>query len=320
MTNAQPKVLNLGSINIDYVYQVPHFVRPGETLASIDRAVHMGGKGLNQTVAMARAGLACGHAGRIGTDGSFLREFLAAQGADVALIETDGSMATGHTFIQVNPEAENAILYFPGTNATISDAFLERVLSTLRSGDRLVLQNEVNDPAAIFRAARGRGLRIIFNPAPWTDAAAHVPLDDVEALILNETEARGLLHAADSLGGEDLMTALSELLAVPVLILTEGSRGVRVRLRDGSSASIPAYPVEAVDTTGAGDTFTGYAVRALVESEHAEDPDAALLSGLRTATLAAALSVTKPGAASAIPSISEVFAEARRRGIEADLL
>lgn len=134
-TRPEARVINLGSINIDYVYQVPHFVRPGETLAATARAVHMGGKGLNQTVAMARAGLAVAHAGRVGPDGGLLKEFLEAEGVDVSAIETDPSTPSGHTVIQVTPEAENSILYFPGTNAGITPAFLERAFASSNPGD-----------------------------------------------------------------------------------------------------------------------------------------------------------------------------------------
>lgn len=317
-TCPEARVINLGSINIDYVYQVPHFVRPGETLAATARAVHMGGKGLNQTVAMARAGLAVAHAGRVGPDGGLLKEFLEAEGVDVSAIETDPSTPSGHTVIQVTPEAENSILYFPGTNAGITPAFLERAFASSNPGDWLVIQNELNGLDAIFKAAEKKGLRIVFNPAPWTDAAASVPVERVEALIVNETEARGMLGETE-LSGEALMRALTERTAAPVVILTEGSRGARVccrRAGGGVSAKIPCWPVEAVDTTGAGDTFTGYAVRALVETAEDSDPEAkALISGLRFAALAAALSVTKPGAAGSIPTRAEVEAEAEKRGV-----
>lgn len=318
----KPKVINLGSINIDYVYQVPHFVRPGETLAATARAVHMGGKGLNQSVAMARAGLSLAHAGRIGADGTFLKEFLEAEGVDVSLIDVDPTMPTGHTVIQVTPEAENSILYFPGTNAGITPAFLDRAFADAKAGDWLVLQNELNGLADIFRAAEDKGLRVIFSPAPWTDEAAAVPFDRIEALIVNETEARGLLGetaAVTVLQGPELLDTLAQRVATPVIIMTMGSKGafVSYRRHDASLVSvIPALPVEAVDTTGAGDTFTGYAVRAYIEAYSEEAPMAqAFLAGLREASVAAALSVMKPGAAGSIPTLADVEAEVECRNL-----
>ena len=118
-------VYNLGSLNIDYVYRVDHFVRPGETLTADSMAIFPGGKGLNQSVALARAGASVRHCGRIGQDGAFLREILREAGADVRHVETDAG-PTGHALIQVEQSGQNCILLYPGANRTMTEEFIRR--------------------------------------------------------------------------------------------------------------------------------------------------------------------------------------------------
>lgn len=325
-----PRVLNFGSLNIDYVYAVPHFVRGGETLAAASRAVHIGGKGLNQSVSLARAGLAPMHAGIIGGDGSFLKGFLAAEGVDVSRVAEMPEEPSGHTFIQVRPEGENAILYYPGTNERLTEEFVKSTLDGLESGDVLLLQNETNLVDVIIREGLARGLRVIFNPAPFDEAARRLPLNALHAVVLNQTEAQGLvsedpdeLDREDAgsalLSGEALFEAVAAKLPHVTLIITQGSKGAAWRRPSGRAGFTPAFPVAAVDTTGAGDAFTGYAVRALVEALAAEDDaraagrsqkdavqagDDAFALGMRLAAMAAAISVTRHGAAESIPTLA----------------
>lgn len=292
----------IGSLNLDYVYKVPHFLRPGETLEAAHRAVHWGGKGLNQTVAMLRSGLSVRHCGAVGADGTPLADFLAAEGADVSHLSVRETEATGHTFIQVTPDGENAILYYPGTNHAVTEEIVDDFLSTAREGDFLVLQNEVNGTARLIDEGKRRGLRVVFNPSPFSPELCALDLSGLYALVLNETEAAEWTGA--ELAPEDAAKALADK-GVAVVILTLGAKGLVWRTKEGESGSVPAFRVEAVDTTGAGDTLAGYAVGAL--GAYAETGStAALVEGLRTAAAAAALSVTKEGAVPSIPKRADV--------------
>lgn len=313
-------VLNIGSLNIDNVYQVPHFLRGGETVAAYRRTLHVGGKGLNQSVALARAGIASSHAGIIGRDGEVLKNFLEAEGVNVAHVEMRADEASGHTVIQISPEGENAILYYPGTNTCLTREFVKNAVSDLKQGDVLLLQNETNAIRDAIEIGLEKGLRIVFNPAPFDRSVPLLPLNQTAALILNEGEARGLYSmdeaAAENLDDLELLTALGERYPNTTLLITLGARGVAVRIPGQSPKLFPAYRVDAVvDTTAAGDTFTGYAVRALTlalnAEEKGEDPArcrAILEDGIKYAVTAAALSVTRAGAAESIPHFEVVDA------------
>lgn len=311
------RVLNIGSLNIDYVYEVPHFLQGGETLAATNRAVHIGGKGLNQSVALARAGLDVFHAGIIGADGLFLKDFLAKERVDVRFIKTYPDKASGHTFIQVTPEGENAILYYPGTNVRLTKEYIDEVLGSFQAGDILLLQNETSAVADVIQLGLAKKMKVIFNPSPFDSKVASYGIDGFSALVLNETEACGLLAAST----EDhqifdrmlMVDKLARLYPHTILLVTLGNKGVVCCVPGFESQLLPALKVEAVDTTGAGDTFLGYAVRALMQywisSEASGSRDqlfARLLDGLRLATRAAAISVTKKGAAESIPRLCDL--------------
>lgn len=312
-----PRVLNIGSLNIDYVYQVPHFLRCGETLAAKDRAVHIGGKGLNQSVALARAGLDVAHAGMVGVDGDFLKSFLANEGVDIKFVKVLDEDSSGHTVIQVTPEGENAILYYPGTNIRLTRNYIAQVLSNFQPGDVLLVQNETSAVADAIELGWKKGMRVIWNPSPFDGKKSSVCIDRLVALVLNETEAQGLL-AAQGLQNctsdrMDMVSKLAQRYPDLILLLTLGSKGVVFRLPGFEPQYLPAMTVQAVDTTGAGDTFLGYAVRSLMRMWEAQANGddlpkqlAILLDGLRLANRAAAISVTKPGAAESIPLLQEV--------------
>lgn len=184
----QPKILNFGSLNIDYVYQVKHFARPGETLCAQRFSRFPGGKGLNQSLATARAGGNVRHAGRIGTDGLFLKELLEQNSCDVSTIETDMNNPTGHAVIQVDESGENSIVLFGGANRTISTDFIAKAMAGMVKNDYLLMQNEISSPLEIIELAYNKGLKIFINPAPMTDDVKKWPLDKIDTLILNETE------------------------------------------------------------------------------------------------------------------------------------
>ena len=282
------KILNIGSLNLDYVYAVPHFVEAGETLLSSRRDVFAGGKGLNQTVAAARAGAEVCHGGAVGVDGDMLLDLLRDAGADVSAVARV-DVPTGHAVIQVTPQGENAILILGGANRAVSPETVGIALEKVGPGDILLLQNEINGLDHIIRRAAQKGLRILFNPAPMEKAVKDLPLELLDTLIVNEGEGKAL--AGD-------MDALKAAYPNQKILLTQGSRGAS--LWTGSEVLFqPAFPVEAVDTTAAGDCFLGYYAAALAENL----PYAA---ALRLAAAASALSVQRQGAAPSIPLRGEV--------------
>ena len=284
------KILNIGSLNLDYVYAVPHFVTAGETLLASRRDVFAGGKGLNQTVAAARAGAKVFHAGAVGADGDMLLDLLRAAGADVSAVRRV-DVPTGHAVIQVTPQGENAILILGGANRSVSADAVEGALGKVAAGDILLLQNEINGLDAILRRAAEKGLRILFNPAPMEAAVKELPLHLLDTLIVNEGEGKAL--AGD-------MDALRAAYPRQKILLTRGSRGAT--LWTGSELLFqPAFPVAALDTTAAGDCFLGYYAAALSEGQ----PYA---RALRLASAASALAVQRRGAAPSIPIRREVEA------------
>jgi ribokinase len=185
------RVLNIGSINIDYVYEVDHFVRPGETLGSLSFRVFAGGKGFNQSIALARAGATTFHAGRVGENAKWLLKRLEQDGIDTTHV-TVGEATTGHAIIQVVPDGENAIVLHGGANRHITEADVACALSSCSAGDFLLIQNETSSVAQAIQAAHERGMRIVFNPAPMTTDVYHYPLGLVDVFVLNETEAEAL--------------------------------------------------------------------------------------------------------------------------------
>ncbi len=284
------KILNIGSLNLDYVYAVPHFVAAGETLLSGRRDVFPGGKGLNQTVAAARAGAKVFHGGAVGADGGMLLELLTSAGADVSAV-AQADVPTGHAIIQVNPQGENAIVILGGANRAVTPETVEKALEKGDAGDILLLQNEINGLDGIIRRAAEKGLRILFNPAPMEASVKALPLELLDTLIVNEGEGKAL--AGDM---EDLKAAYPR----QKILLTQGSRGAS--LWTGAELIFqPAFRVKAVDTTAAGDCFLGYYAAALAE-------DLPFADALRLAAAASALAVQKQGAAPSIPLRREVEA------------
>lgn len=288
------QVLNIGSINIDHVYDVEHFVRPGETLSGLNYRTFAGGKGFNQSVALARAGAAVLHAGRIGRDGGWLLERLRREGVDTTFVH-EGETATGHAMIQVIPSGENAIVLYGGANQCVAESDVVPALSGCSAGDYLLLQNEISSVAEAMRAGRERQMRIVFNPAPMTPATLHYPLDQVDLFILNQTEAQTLTGATDP---DEACDRMRERYPRATTVLTLGAAGAMYS--DATSRhNIPAVRVRAVDTTAAGDTFIGYFLAGLMQSR---DPLEAMTRGCR----AAALCVTRPGASDSIPFRKDV--------------
>lgn len=283
------KVFNLGSINADRIYRVPHLPRAGETLAATAHQVGLGGKGANQSVAAARAGAEVVHIGAVGADGGWMIETLGGFGINTAHIR-QGSVASGHAIVAVDDAGENAIVLHPGANREIDQRDVAEALDGAGPRDWLMLQNETNCQAEAARIARGKGAKVAYSAAPFEADAARAMLPLTDLLILNEGEAAQL---AEALGTSP------DALPVPRVIVTKGAKGA-VWLEPGKSPlEIPAFDVRAVDTTGAGDTFAGFVVAALAERMMVP-------AALRHASAAAALMVTREGTAEAIPTRGEV--------------
>ncbi len=293
------RILNYGSLNIDYVYTVDHIVPGGETISSSRLQVFTGGKGLNQSVALARAGAAVSHAGCIGTDGQFLKELLADCGADTSRITT-GRERTGNAIIQVDRNGQNAIVLFSGTNREMTEEKIERDLADFSEGDWLLLQNEINLNARIMELAYAKGMRIVLNPSPMDEDILALPLEKVSCFILNELEGARLAGETEP---EQILQKLLQRFPEAELVLTLGQDGSVYAYRD-TVIRQGIFPCKAVDTTGAGDTFTGYY---LASRMRGEDPETAM----RLAAMAASIAVSRPGAAPSIPVLSEVEAAVR---------
>lgn len=290
------KILNFGSLSTDYVYEVPHILSPGETCTSLSRNIYPGGKGLNSTVALAKAGANVYFAGTIGEDGEWLVDVLKDAGADVGLVDRiDGP--SGHTVIQVDPMAENCIIVFPGANRKNSTVHIDDVLSQFEEGDFVVLQNEINDLPYIMEKAHKRGLQIVFNPSPCDDIIATLPLYMVDYLIVNEAEAASLAHLPEDTPVDDVLAKLNEMYPDAKIVVTLGGKGA-LFFDNGEVVRQPIFPTTAVDTTAAGDTFLGNFVTGLSEGMDAAE-------ALKLASAAASIAVSRKGAATSIPTRRE---------------
>lgn len=291
------KVLNFGSMNIDYVYRVPHFVGRGETLFSTERNIFSGGKGVNQSVALARAGLIVYHAGCIGKEGTLLLDALRDAGVDTTCVRVLADVPTGHTVIQNAEDGDNCILLFGGANREIAKDQVDETLKMFEEGDYLVLQNEINNLAFIMEKAHEKGMKVVLNPSPMDEDVLKLPLHTVSYFFVNEIEASQLTGvAADDADG--LVSALRERFPDAKVVLTLGANGSRF-INGDEVFSQDIFPVRAVDTTAAGDTFTGFFLAGITEGK---SPDKAL----ELAARASAITVTRPGAAPSIPTREEV--------------
>lgn len=283
-------IWNLGSINADLVYDVPHLPKPGETLAAIGYARYLGGKGTNMSVAAARAAARVAHVGAVGPDGAWAVERLMEYGVDIRFIR-QVDQPTGHAVISVDPLAENQIILYPGANEAIPEDMIAQALSEAQAGDILLMQNETNGQERAARLGRELGLRVCYAAAPFQATAVQAVLPYLDFLILNAVEAQQLEdetgHAPDSLPVHDV-------------IVTMGGDGARwFDTVAGTCQDFPALPVQPVDTTGAGDTFTGYVLAG-------RDRGLPMAQAIAQATRAAAIMVTRKGTADVIPDLKDL--------------
>lgn len=288
------RILNFGSLNIDYVHRVEHIVCPGETIAGGSLDVFAGGKGANQSVALARAGADVAHAGRVGEDGRWLIEKLKDAGVDVSLIEIDPDAKTGHAVIQVDPDGENAILLHGGANQSIQPQQIERALAGFGKGDVLLLQNEINNVHDLISVAADREMSVCLNPAPMSEVVRGWSLDKLSLLIVNETEGEALCGQADPW---EMLPKLQAMTGGEVIV-TLGSQGA-LYLGQGEAIHQNAIETDVVDTTAAGDTFIGYFLAKRAAGDTVEHC-------LEAAVTAASLCVAKAGAMDSIPDGNEI--------------
>lgn len=287
------KILNFGSANIDYVYSVEHLVKPGETISSEKLECFCGGKGLNQSIAMARAGAEVYHAGKTGRDGDMLRKRLANNGVDISLLGVS-DCPSGHALIQVEHSGQNSIILFGGANRDITPEFADTVLSHFEKGDILVLQNEISSLDYIAGAAFEKGLRIMLNPSPVSGSLKSI-LPLVTWLILNEDEGA---EFTGKTGPEEIARDLLQEYPRMRVVLTLGKKGVYYQDAE-QTCSHGIYNVKVVDTTAAGDTFAGYFISCV--SRGMDVP-----KSLELASKASSLAVSRKGASDSIPLLGEV--------------
>ena len=288
------KIYNLGSLNVDYVYSVEHFVTPGETLSSENMTVFPGGKGLNQSVALAKAGVSVIHGAVIGNDGRFLLETMNNAGVDTSRIKiTDKT--SGHAIIQVDKSGQNCILLYGGTNRLIDSEYIEEFLSDAEAGDILVLQNEISGLDYAFKTAKEKKMQIAFNPSPLNENIYSLPLDTVKWWFCNEIEGEALFGNSDP---EKIAQSFTEKYPESNLILTLGKNGCIFKNKDLKLYQ-PIFEVKPQDTTAAGDTFTGYFISTYIKNGDTKN-------ALETATKASALTVSRKGASASIPTLDEV--------------
>lgn len=294
-----PKVVCYGSLVRDITYHVPHFVRPGETLPAENRAVFYGGKGFNQAIALKRAGLADVYqAGSYGPDGLDFLEYLRKEKVETELI-SPVDIPQGHAIIQITPDGQNAILHFGGSNRRVPDKLVSDLKNFLSEGDWFIAQNEVNLLPEIMNELAEKGVIIAFNPPPCDDSIKALPLEKTSYLIVNEIEG-ATISGCPATEPEKILMTMRERYPETTVILTLGVDGSYYY--DGEEIlRQEAYKVKAIDSVGAGDTFSGYFFASVINGLAPKD-------ALNLASKAAAISVTRPGAAPSIPDLKEVLA------------
>lgn len=290
------RVLCLGSMNLDYVYSVSHILAPGETISSSGRETFAGGKGLNQSVAAAKAGLTVFHAGLSGTGGELLLDTLRENGVDVSLIQHVDALP-GHTVIQVDEKGQNCILLYGGTNRQLTPDYITKVLTQFGPKDLLLLQNEVNLLDEIIDLAYERKIQIVLNPSPFDGAVGACDLNKISLFLVNEIEG-AQISGLPAQEPEKILDWFGAHYPRAEVVLTLGACGAWYCGKKKRCFQ-PAVPVTAVDTTAAGDTFTGYFLEGWATGRGVEET-------LRRAARAASIAVSRKGAAPSIPLASEL--------------
>lgn len=288
------KILNLGSMNLDLVYGVDHIVAPGETEASRSMNSYLGGKGMNQSVALAKAGAEVWQGGMIGEDGQPFLDACGVYGIHAEYIrKIDGK--SGHAIIQIDKNAQNSILLFGGANRRLTEEYVNEMLGQFGAEDLLLLQNEVNLMPYIVDRAQERGMTIVLNPSPFDGALREVDLNKIDLFILNEVEGEQITGVQEPV---DMIQAMRKKFPEAKIVLTLGEDGA-IYADQKELFVQTAFSVSAVDTTAAGDTFTGYFLAGLAEGMPVPEI-------MRMSAMASAIAVTQSGAVPSIPWREEV--------------
>ena len=290
------KVLNIGSMNLDLVYSVDHIVQPGETEASVSMNTFLGGKGMNQSVALAKAGVEVYQGGMIGEDGQPFLDACAEYGVRADFIRKVKGKS-GHAVIQIDKNAQNCILLYGGANQMLTEGYVDEVLEHFAAGDILLLQNEVNLLPYIVDKAYEKGMQIALNPSPFNEKLSKVDMTKISLFLLNEVEGNQVTGLTVP---EEIIVKMQELYPHARIVLTLGKDGA-VYAEGAERFFQPIFPVKAVDTTAAGDTFTGYFLAGLAEGM-------AIPEILKMSAKASSIAVSRPGAVPSIPYRDEVMA------------
>lgn len=282
-------------MNLDYVYSVDHIIQPGETEATGSRNIFLGGKGINQSCALAKAGVEVYHAGMIGADGQAFLDACKEYGIHSDYIRTvDGP--SGHTIIQVDKDAQNSILLFGGANQRFTKEYIDEVLADFEASDLLLLQNEINLLSYIVDRAYEKGMTIALNPSPYNEKMDTVDMSKISIFLLNEVEGFQITGCTEP---DAIIEKLLNAYPHARVVLTLGKDGAMYADAQQRYTQ-PVFPVKAVDTTAAGDTFTGYFLAGLTEGMPIPET-------LEMSAKAAAIAVSREGAVPSIPYRSEVF-------------
>lgn len=290
------KYLVFGSLNIDRVYSVGRLPEKGETLPCTKYEIHVGGKGLNQAVSLSKSGKDVYMAGCVGEDGKMLTDFLKNCGVNTSLVKISGGF-TGHAVIEVDCDGQNQMILFRGANYEITKEDCDRILREFSEGDLVLLQYEISEVAYIIEKAHEKGMIIALNPSPYVEEIDSLPFNKIDFLILNESEGMSITKQTEI---KDVIENLKQLMPEGKIVLTLGGDGA-VFADNVTFESVPAFKVDAIDTTGAGDTFTGYFLDAYLSGN---DAKAALIK----ASAASAIVVGRSGAAETIPEKEEAEA------------
>ena len=249
------KILNFGSLNLDNVYQVPHFLQAGETMAALSEAVHPA-EGLNQSLALARAGADVYHAGVVGNGSELLTNLLKENGVhDDYLLHRDCTQ--GSTMIQVSPKGENCILLFGQSNHAITKAQVEATIAAFAPGDYLVLQNEVSCLPEMVEAGARRGLHVVLNPSPFDDSLRSLDYNQIRWIFINEVEGHQMTGET---APDAILSALRAKYPALCVVLTLGSAG-SICCTPEKTVHQPIFRVQAVDTTAAATRSRGTSSR-----------------------------------------------------------
>ena len=291
------KMVVFGSLNIDKVYSLEHFVRPGETISAAKLEQFCGGKGFNQAIALRRAGNEVHFAGAVGQDGGMLLDNLDRNGIDRRFVKQTAG-ATGHAIIQLDENGQNCIIILAGANGEITPEDVAHTLADFGAGDLIVLQNEISCVPEIIRCAHEKGMIVAFNPSPFDGKIADCDIGCVDYLLVNETEGAAMAGAD---APDAILDALHARYPHLNVVLTLGGDGSVFQNRDGQRFACGIHKVQAVDTTAAGDTFTGYFLSEMLRHGDAD-------KALHTAAAAAGIAVSRKGAEPSIPAMDEVTA------------